>query len=104
MGGRGQRRGEREEREEGGRKGRRKGKEENRQRKGRREGRKETLHKLSQVSCLHCLQQLLWPRGKVGDNCTQVVMATAEPHTLTLNRTRGTTLLGGVREREEVKR
>ena len=31
----------------------------------------------------------------MGDNCTQVVIVTAEPHTLTLNRTRGTTLLGG---------
>ena len=67
---------------------------------GRREGREMwrgeegTLHKLSQVSRLHCLHQLLWPRGEVRDNCTQVAMATAEPHTLTLNRTRGTTLLG----------
>ena len=41
------------------------------------------------------LQQLLWPRDEVGDNCT-VVMATTEPHTLTLNRS--TTLLGGAKE------
>ena len=39
----------------------------------------------------------------VGDNCTQVVMATAEPHTLTLNRTRSTPLLGGAREGERRK-
>ena len=35
----------------------------------------------------------------MGDNCTQVVMATAESHMFTLNRRRGTTpLRGGVRE------
>ena len=92
----------RKERREGGKgKRREKGgeeeerKEERGEEKGRKEGEGGTLHKLSQVSRLHCLQQLLWPRGEVRDNCTQVAMATAEPHTLTLNRTRGTTLLGG---------
>ena len=83
--------------EEGKRRGRRgEGKE------GRRKGREERgSHKFNKVSCLHCLQQLLWPRSQVGDDCTQVVMAIAEPHTLTLNRTRSATLLGGAREEEE---
>ena len=40
----------------------------------------------------------------MGDNSTQVVMATAEPHTLTLNRTRSTTLLRGAKEEEGEKR
>ena len=90
----GREKGEREE--EGGRRGRGK-------RRAPGTGRREegTLHKFNEVSRLHCLQQLLWPRGEVGDNCTQVAMATAEPHTLTLNRTRSTTLLGGAREEQE---
>ena len=60
-----------------------KSKKQNEGREGRETWRREegTLHKLSQVSRLHCLQQLLWQRGEVGDNCTQVVMATAESHT-----------------------
>ena len=37
------------------------------------------------------------PEGEVGDNCTRVVMVTAEPHILTLNRT-SATLCGGPRE------
>ena len=85
---------------EGGREGREeeggRGREEGRQRKGKgvahihlnkskkrrdklrggKRGEEGTLHKLSQVSRLHCLQQVLWPRGEVRDNCTQVVMAT----------------------------
>ena len=44
--------------------------------RGGKRGEEGTLHKLSQVSRLHCLQQVLWPRGEVRDNCTQVVMAT----------------------------
>ena len=40
----------------------------------------------------------------MGDNCTQVVMATAEPHTLTLKRTRSTTLLRGAKEEEGERR
>ena len=50
--------------------------EEKRQIEGRKEGEEGTSHKLSQVSNLYCLQQVLWPRGEVRDNCTQVVMAT----------------------------
>ena len=68
---------------------------------GRKEGEERGSHKFNKVSHLHCLQQLLWPRSQVGDNCTQVVMVTVEPHTLTLNRTRSATLLGGEREEEE---
>ena len=88
MGGRGKEGRGRKEGEEGGR-------------KGRKEGEERGSHKFNKVSCLHCLQQLLWPRSQVGDDCTQVVMAIAEPHTLTLNRTRSATLLGGAREEEE---
>ena len=84
--------------EEGGKKGRKERKEEGR---GGRRREERGSHKFNKVSCLHCLQQLLWPRGEVGDDCTQVVMAIAEPHTLTLNRTRSATLLGGAREEEE---
>ena len=65
--------------------------------KERKEGEERGSHKFNKVSSLHCLQQLLWPRGEVGNDCTQVVMATAKPHTLTLNRT-STTLPGGARE------
>ena len=39
----------------------------------------------------------------MGDHCIQVVMATAEPHTLTLNR-RSTTLLRGAKEEEGERR
>ena len=57
--------------EGGGKEGRlRKGRGEEGGGEGKEGGREERgSHKFNKVSCLHCLQQLLWPRSQVGDDC-----------------------------------